>query len=381
MKKNLVWIILALVAIIGGVYWYQQKEKNTDNNVIKIGAILPLTGNLSILGEPKKKAFDLAMEELNGQDDIHFQIITSDSKGNPKDGIAAFKKLLNNKDINFYYIDLTPVVNAAIPIIDKNNVIVFAGSAEPEIANRSNNLFRLFAGGNQEIEMIVDYLNRAKIKNVFVLHTNELYGTSSFNYFKKEINAFKNINIVGLEEYPMSEGDFKSILSKIKNSKPERIILFGYGNEYESLLKQAKEFGIPPDKFVCNIGGSNKSVLELAPTYTDGITTIAPTFSYLMLNDKLNPEMLQFVEKYKEKYQETPDYRAAYTYDVIKILLDVWKKNKNNITKESTYESLLKVKNFRGASGKITILENGEATTDLILTKYSNGKLIPINHE
>ena len=376
MKKHSVYLLTAILVLSIGLNLSGCKNKKKGNDAIKIGAILPLSGNSSAIGEPKKKALDIAFEEFNGINNINIEILFEDSKGTPKDGISAFQKLLNDKTIQYYYIDLTTIVNSSVPIVNQHKVITFAGSAEPEITNQSQYLFRLFAGGDQEVQLMVDELKNENIENIYVLHTNELYGNNSYKFLEKEFIK-RGGKILGHEEYPMNNTDFKAVLTKAKSANPQRIVLLGYGNEYAPLLKQAIELAITPSSFVCNLGGSNKSVIELPSSHIEGLTFIGPRFSYLMMNNQLEPEMEKFVNTYKVKYNELPDFRSAYTYDVIKILMYVWNEHKNEINDvDKIRKYLSSIKDFKGASGSISFFENGDTQTDLVIAKYNNGEII-----
>ena len=385
MKKSLFYLALTTALVIGlitgyciGYHKYSHTPiKENSHKVLKMGVVLPLNGNSAKLGEPKKRAFEIAMDQYNAQEK-KLEVLFQDSDGNANGGVSAFKNLLLNKDIDCYYIDLTPIVNACVPLINEKKVITFAGSAEPEINERSDYLFRIFAGGEQEIELMVDYLCQDSINKVFILHTNELYGINACKYFESKYTS-NGGTIVGKDEYPMNNGDFKSQLMKAKSVQPERIILLGYGNEYPVLFRQATEFGMSPDMFVCNLGGSNKSVMELPADLTEGMALIGPRFSYLLENDMLEPEMKSFVDKYRVKYNENPDFRAAYAYDMVMIYMSV--SGNETETQQQIIDALLSIKNFSGASGTISFKENGDTETDLITARYVNGKITLISND
>lgn len=375
MKRNsLIIALLAVLILLGLLLGIKNNQGN--NNVVRLGVILPLTGNSAVIGEPKKKAFDIALEQYNAEGK-KLEIVYENSLGNAKDGITAFTKLLMDKSIDCYYIDLTPIVNACVPQINSHKVITFAGSAEPEVTNLSDYLFRLFAGGDQEIEMMVNMLKQQNVKKVYVLHTNELYGINSCKLLRKLYEA-NGGEVVGSDEYPMNNSDFKAQLMKAKNARPEKILLLGYGNEYSTLLKQAQELSIKPNQFVCNLGGSNKTVMELPAEQIEGMSFIGPRFSYLLGNNALEPEMKDFVELYQDRYNENPDFRAAYAYDMVRIYMDVFGNGEK--PEEQIMADIKKIHNYKGASGLISFMENGDAKTDLIAAVYHDGKIKLLNN-
>ena len=65
--------------------------KKTEKQFI-IGAILPMTGPVSLFGEWHKNGMELAIEEINSQSENKFKIMYGDSKNNTKEGVALMNK-------------------------------------------------------------------------------------------------------------------------------------------------------------------------------------------------------------------------------------------------------------------------------------------------
>ena len=217
MKRKLS-IILSIILIVSmsTVMFNGCGKKAEGNQLNKIAAILPLTGNLSKIGLPKKNAMEIAVNQINKNipnDKDKLSIVFEDSKGTPKDGQSAFQKYLSTTNIKYYYIDLTPIVNAVAPIIDKEKVVTFAGSAQPEVTNLSKWIFRLFAGGDQEIELLVKNLIDNKVKSVYVLHSNEIYGSTAFELLKK-LYEKEGGAVKGRDDYPLDIKDAKKYYCK-----------------------------------------------------------------------------------------------------------------------------------------------------------------------
>jgi len=93
----------------------QQKEKEAKKEVkiaknekkaevIKIGAILPLTGNLSFLGTPGKNAIELFRKQ-NKTSKIEIKLY--DSKAEPKTGLTVYRKAYDIDKTNFFITTLT----------------------------------------------------------------------------------------------------------------------------------------------------------------------------------------------------------------------------------------------------------------------------------
>ena len=67
MQKRLIGIlaIVALVALFAGRAWWLYQHRETGDNVLEIGAVLPLTGPISTMGVEIKNALILAEKKIN----------------------------------------------------------------------------------------------------------------------------------------------------------------------------------------------------------------------------------------------------------------------------------------------------------------------------
>ena len=63
MKKWL-WVLVGviIIAVVIGLFVHQKRAKQPE--VIKIGAILPLTGNFAFFGEEIKKGIEIGIEKV-----------------------------------------------------------------------------------------------------------------------------------------------------------------------------------------------------------------------------------------------------------------------------------------------------------------------------
>ena len=68
-----------------------------EEEVIKIGAILPLTGDVAVWGNNTKEGIDLAVDEINKSGGVNgkkIRIINEDSEALPQKGVAALKTVM-----------------------------------------------------------------------------------------------------------------------------------------------------------------------------------------------------------------------------------------------------------------------------------------------
>ena len=99
--KKWIWAVIGIAVIAGGIAIYLSQQKK-EPEVIKIGAILPLTGPNAQWGIPPNRGAILAVEEVNSHGGINGKkivYISEDTQCEPQIGVSAFRKLISDKEI------------------------------------------------------------------------------------------------------------------------------------------------------------------------------------------------------------------------------------------------------------------------------------------
>jgi len=370
-KRNLLLIIGAVIviaAIIIGIRLTQEPSQQRGR-VYKIGAILPLTGNIAWLGTNTKNGLSLAVEHINAQGGVKgskIQILYGDSKGDPKEAVALANKFVSVDKVNCLMVLGTAMVNAVLPIADAQNVLMFGFTIHPGITKKSKNLFRIYVSDDQEWKLLADYINRSGMKTIGILHINAEYGLDSKKALEDHLNP--DVRVVYAEPYKIGESDFRSILTKVRGKKVDGIVLMGYGTEYIPLLRQMKEMGIQ-----ATILGNVDFVYDFVrkEETAEGAIFTAPAFSF----GEYTSQGRKFIETFQAKFGREPAWDEAYSYDNILILAEALKRAQSFST-EDVRTALLSIKDFEGVSGKISIQNDGDSLTTIHLATLRNGSIV-----
>lgn len=349
MKKKY-FLISAFIIIILITLLLITSKKSVPNK-IKIGVVIPQTGNLAFIGDQIKNGIELA---LNDKKDTTIRVIYEDSKGNSRDGVSAVKKLLSIDNVDYIIVNLTRVAMASVPLINKSNSVGFFLSTHPSILDNIDNGFRIFTSGKQEGDLISRYIiDSTKIKKISCIYVNDSYGEGTVNYIRNIIN--KDISVLDIAQYDFTNPNFLPLVSKSKQLGAEGILLIGYGFEYEQFLEKLNQIKYYPTIF-SNFSFANKEGLEINKYKKNKIVFTAPIFEDSTM---YSSTISDFIKKYKSKYNSLPDFNAAYGYDNIKIIIDAIYNSDNVINYLKDNYS------YEGATGKISIASNGDTNTEM----------------
>ncbi len=353
--------LLVIIAVISCMV-FTNISCNKEPEVIKIGAILPLTGNLAWFGEHAKNACLLLEDELNAQK-RQIEIHIYDSKSTPKDGLSAYRKMIM-EDIRYCYVGLDPVSKAILPNIEEDRVIMFVGSVDNDIAKRSKNVFRCYYGFKDQSLAQYNFLKSQGVKSVSML----LRDVSHIRKYSEELLGGKlikaGIDVKMVECFDPTTKDFRSILNKLLFKPPDALVMSEYGMLYPTILKQLMAITSRPPIILCGLGMLNARKEDYH--LYNGIIFTAPGY--------LGKSQYNFRDRYIKKFNLPPTYEAYYSYDSFKTL---WLAFKNsNGTNEDVRQYILGNK-FTGVSQReIQFDENGDLKTSTVFKSFQNGKVV-----
>src|SRR3989344_4743654 len=145
--KAILWLVIILLIGWGIVAYSKNTKQESATGPIKIGVVLPLTGDAAVYGEPARNVYQMAVDEINkagGVNGRELSLVVEDGKCNGKDAASAAQKLVNVDNVKVIIGGICSSESLAItPIAAEKKVAVFSpGSSSPALTNYSPYFFR-----------------------------------------------------------------------------------------------------------------------------------------------------------------------------------------------------------------------------------------------
>jgi branched-chain amino acid transport system substrate-binding protein len=362
MKKNgLVVILLGILLLLPG--FISAKE------MVKIGLITPLTGDVKTFGESAKNAFTIALEEYAKTGKYQIVPFIADDKNDPTEGANGALKLATQDKVAAIVGPLTSKV--AIPvseIADKNKVPMVTGTAtNPKVTiydgKRKPYVFRACFIDPFQGSVAANFaLTTLKVKTAAVLYdiSND-YSKGLAEVFKATLEKGKG-TVTAFESYQKDDVDFSALITKLGIKKPDLIYIPDYYNKVALVARQVREKGL---KSIL-MGGDGWDSPELLKI--GGNAVIGGYFTNHYSPERKDKIAESFISKYKQKHGQVPDALGALSYDATVIVLQALDKAKKP-TAEEILKSLSTLKNFMGVTGKISFDKNGDAVKSAVVLK------------
>lgn len=355
-----------------------------DKNVLKIGNVGPLTGEMANYGINVKQGVEIAVEEANNSGelgDIILEFISEDTGGEPAAAANAFQKLIDRDQVDVIVgAVLSGETAAGGPIVlDEKIPTISPSSTAKDLTLDNPYLFRNCLTDEAQIEQMAQYaIEELGLSRFAILWVNNDYGVSLKKSFEDGVKK-GNAEVIVTESFKDKEENFKGELTTIKSKNPDCLYIAGYYTEAAKAAQQAREQGL--DVQILGADGlCNIAYIDIGGEAVEG--TCATSGFY---PDDPTPAVQNFVQTYKDKYGEEPDMFAAQAYDAARIVIEAIKSQgvtleniKDGTASELIREGIAATRDFPGITGKTSLDEEGDTIKDVLILKVENGKFVRV---
>lgn len=367
-----VLLVFASAVLLGGCG--QQAAKTSEDNVIKIGVITPLTGDVKTFGESVKKGFELAVEERDGKvGKFKIEPIIMDDRNTPTEAVNVATKLITEDKVSAIIGSVTSKCTIpASEVAQKYKVVMITPtSTNPKVTvdkgKRKDYIFRsCFIDpfqGTVAAKFALDNLH-AKTAAILYDQGND-YTVGLAEYFKKDFEAGGG-KVVAFESYTAQDTDFSAVLTKIAKLQPDILYLPDYYQKVSLIAKQARDKGI---KSVF-LGGDGWDSSEIDWAAVDG-----GYFTAHYSVDDPRPEVQNWVKKFEKKYGTKPDSFATLTYEAAQILFKAIEET-NSKDPAKLKDAIQNLKDFQTVTAKISFDKDGNPIKAAAILQIKNGKQV-----
>lgn len=362
--NNKTWVsIIAIIIILAGVWYYQaQVSVPASGEVIKVGALLSLTGDASAWGENAQKAIQLAVEEKNasgGIDGKVVEMIYEDTGGEPKKAVSAYQKLVSVDKVEAILgpLNQTEVISV-IQNFSKDNMPVIVPGYVP-LTNRQNlkNPLTVWMDARMEAELMANYVFNQGVKTVAVIGSLDSWESDVSDAFYKEFLRIGG-KVVAKEIVQPDSTDMKLPITRAISSNPQAVFLGTYYQFVNSskvlndLQYKGKLYGIEVDDYLAS----------QTKGWSTGLQFIAPDFY-----------TNKFVKDFETKFKVKPGLPAGQSFDAANVLFSLLS-GKNN--RGEVIQAINEFKKYDGVSGQLEILADGRSTLPTAIFQIDENGLI-----
>lgn len=340
---------------------------------VKIGIIVPLSGQLAVYGEGVRDGAILAFDKVNaagGIDGKKIVPVVVDNKADGAETANALNKLITkDKVVAVVGPVISATANVAGPIAVRERIPLITPTATAievtEVGEYvSRTCFLDDFQGSVMARFAIENLQAKKAAIIFDLAND--YSIGLKNVFAKTFTELGG-EVVEIVSYTTGDSDFNAQLTKIKAVNPDVIYLPAYYSDDVLFLRQAKNLGITAT-FMGADGWDAQELIDGAKEDAEGVyftTHYTPTDPAEIVQN--------FLRDYQEKYNKFPIVLAALGYDAAALLAEAIDRA-DSLDPKDIKDAINSTVDFKGVTGMITLDKNRNPVKEITIATVKNGR-------
>lgn len=382
MKKVAFWLacLVALSLILTAC------TAGGGGDVIRVGVIAELTGDIPAVGASCKNASEMAVQEINdaggldiGGKKYKIELYIEDNAGKADQSAAAAQKLITQQNVaaivgpnaSRYAIPAAEVAESSKVVLispwstnPKTTVVEKTGESKKYVFRAA---FIDPFQGRVVAKFALDSLKATKAAVLYDVASDYNKGIAEF--FKQTFEE-NGGTVVAFETYTTNDKDFSAQLTKIKSAEPDVIFLPNYYSEVPLQIQQAHRLNITVP-FLGSDSWGSAELIKLCGVDCEGYY-----FSTHYAPDAATPVAQKFIENYKTKYGNVPDDVAALTYDSFGLLWSALQ-SAGSADRQAIRDALAKIPNFEGVTGTMQFKEgSGDPIKSAVILQVKGDQFI-----
>lgn len=376
---TIVALIFALSMLAVGCGGAADKGADSDKepaaDVIKIGVYEPLTGTNAAGGQMTVEGIKLANQlypEVLGK---KVELVVVDNKSEKQEAANAVERLISKEKVNVIIGSYGSSLSmAGGPVaLDAKVPVIGCSPTNPAVTLDNDYYFRVcFIDPFQGTVMSNYATGTLGAKTAAIIQdVQQDYSVGLSSYFEKAFKATNgDASIVAKVNYNTGDKDFSAQLTEVKSKNPD--VIFAPGNFLECgiLVAKARELGIT----VPILGGDTWEAEEFLNQVTQYKDIYFST--HFTAEEPVTEVSTTFLDEFKKAYPDKEvNAFAALGFDTYILALDAMEKA-GSADSVAIRDALAATKDFKGATGIITLDENGDATKTAVIKKVMDGKFV-----
>lgn len=319
-------VVVAAVAASAGFLFLSQQRLGASE--VKIGALVPLTGPFAVYGSYTLDGMRFAVDELNARGGVlgaRVVLVEADEKNDAKEAVAIFKRMAEVDRVTAVVGTISSGIGAVLSAeAEQAKVPLFlvAAGSHTILTKESRYTFRTcLPPAPTNGELLANFVRDKGYKRVGVVIASYEWGFAIRDVLDQRLKQLQGVQYQ-IEEAPLGETDFTTVLRKLQPLQPEVMILTGHPPGFPTITKQAIELGFQSAYYIASV---QPPELMLRGVGDIGLGKLVTT---TCVNSEA-PEYKQLAEKFYQKYGKFFDHNAVTGYVTVMMIADAVEKTRS----------------------------------------------------
>lgn len=375
MKFKKLLSVMAVSALAMGLFTgCGGEEKAADQNVVKVGVFLPLTGDNAAGGELELRGIKLANQlhpEVLGK---KVELVVADNKSDKAEAASVAARLIEKDKVSVLVGSYGSSLSMAAGNIVKENKVPAVGTSctNPQVTANNDYYFRACFIDPFQGKVMAEYAYQNGFKKVAIVQeVSNDYSVGLAKFFREEfvkLTGDEN-SIVDVANYQTGDKDFTAILTNIKALNPDAVFAPGNFTESALLVKQARQLGIDA-QFMGGDTWETQEFIDVGGKDVEGVA-LSTAFDREKASTE---EAKKFLDAYTKEYNGEPSALTAMAYDAYLIAVSGIEKAGTATDTVKIRDAIAATKDLECVTGMTTLDENGDPIKGVVIKTVKDGK-------
>ena len=300
MRANIVLAALALSLWAGTLCVVHADPRK----MIKIGAILPLTGDMAAVGAACRDAALLAIEDGAALSKYRYELVIEDDRLTPAMVATAAQKLIAVNRVAAIVSTWSYGGRIVAPLAEREQIPHLGIAWDVRVADGEYNFVHL-TPPDEFMRLFLDVFKKLGVRRVALLGVEESGSVYAFDEFTRMAPAY-GVEVVFRDAVLWDLNDFNSLTARIGKSKPDYLLFNLGGQGLNTRLLQS-------------LKAQQVTFRYTAVTSFDVLENTALIEGRWYVSDSFLPE--EFAVRFRERYGHALRYGVGNFYEAVRLLV------------------------------------------------------------
>jgi len=340
---------------------------------LRIGASIAITGRDEVQGGYVREGYLLCQKHVNEKGGVlgrPIEFLIRDDGSDPKTAVDLYEKLIAEDKVDAVMGPYgSSSTNAVADVTEKHRKLMIAPAAGTTSIWEKGRRYLVMVLSPLEgaTEGTIDLAARNGLKTIALVNVDTLpakaVAKGALDLAKK-----KGLQVVFHEIYPPGTTDFSAILNKVKEAKPDLLVVNYIPTEVITMTRQMKELDVNVKMISATPGGGfldyQKALAKMAEFVYAG-SYWDPSLPY--------PGNLEFVAAYQKEFNHAPSFLSPASYSGCQLFVEAVRRV-GSLDSDKLREELLKLKT-KTVFGDFAVDERGfQVGHKAITIQWQDGK-------
>ncbi len=352
MRRKAVVITIAALAIVS----FFGTAAFAADNVIKLGAILAVTGPAASLGGPEARTLEMLVADTNKAGGVlgkQVQLILKDSQGSAEKAVSFAKQLVEEEGVLAVLGPSTSGESMALKgYFDQNETILLScASAEAIINPVMKWVFKTPQNDGLAVLRIYQVMKTLGITRIGAVISSSGFGQLGKAQLEKYAPEY-GITILINETYDATSTDLTGVLAKVKAQNVQAVVNWSIEPAQSIVAKNMRQLGMEQPLFQSH-GFGNISYVTAAGKAAEGIIFPCGRLFYAEQLPASHPQkqlLINYKRAYEARYKEDASTFGGHANDAFLIITEALKRA-GTTDKYKVRDAIESIKGFAGTGG------------------------------